>query len=202
MARTGANVFIHPLAQVDPETVIGEGTRIWQFAVVLKGARIGKHCNIGSHCYIESGVRIGNNVTVKNGVALWNGVHLADGVFVGPYAVFTNDLYPRSRRLPEAEHRYRDMRRILGKTRLKYAATIGGGAMILSGITIGEFASVGLGAVACRSIPPYALVVGNPARQISWVCECGVPLSSGAKPSCKECGKQYRIARGRLKRTS
>lgn len=200
MARTEASVFIHPLAQVDPETIIGAGTRIWQFAVVQKGARIGKNCNIGSHCYVESGVRIGNNVTVKNGVALWDGVYLADGVFVGPYAVFTNDMYPRAQRLPEAKDRYRHMKKVLGKTRLMYASSIGGGAMILTGITVGKFASVGLGAVACRSIPSYALVVGNPARQISWVCECGIPLPAGTKPSCRECNKHYRTLKGQLRR--
>jgi UDP-2-acetamido-3-amino-2,3-dideoxy-glucuronate N-acetyltransferase len=202
MARKRVKVFIHSTAEVDPEAIIGKGTRIWQFVVVQKGARIGNDCNIGSHCYIESGARIGNGVTIKNGVALWDGVNVADGVFVGPNAVFTNDLYPRARNLPEARHRYRDMRGIITRTRLNYGATIGAGAKILTGITIGEFASVGLGAVACRSILPYALAVGNPARQISWVCECGIPLPDGDKPSCSECSKQYRILKGRLRRTS
>jgi acetyltransferase-like isoleucine patch superfamily enzyme len=196
---TGAKFFVHPLAQVDSGAIIGEGTRIWQFTVVLRGARIGKNCNIGGHCYIESGSRIGNNATVKNGVALWDGVQVGDGVFVGPYAVFTNDLYPRAQRLPEAAHRYRNMKNILTKTRIRYGATIGAGAKILTGITIGEFASVGLGAVACRSVAPYALVVGNPARRISWVCECGVPLPEKSQPVCKECRRRYHLVKGRLR---
>ena len=203
MARPGANTFIHPLAQIDPETFIGKGTRVWQYTIIKKGARIGENCNIGSHCYVEGGASIGNNVTVKNGVALWDGVHLADGVFVGPYAVFTNDAYPRSPRAPEAKERYQDPQNVLLTTSLEYGATIGGGAMILAGIIVGKFATVGLGAVVIQAVPPYALVVGNPARQIGWMCECGRPLVSSKKTlECKGCSKQYKEVKKQLRRIS
>jgi UDP-2-acetamido-3-amino-2,3-dideoxy-glucuronate N-acetyltransferase len=203
MARRRANAFIHPLAQIDPKSFIGKGTRVWQYTIIKKGARIGENCNIGSHCYIEGGASVGNNVTVKNGVALWEGVHLADGVFVGPYAVFTNDVFPRSPRAPEAKARYRDPQKLLLNTSLEYGSTIGGGAMILAGISVGEFATVGLGAVVIHNVPPYALVVGNPAKQVGWMCECGRPLASSKKIfKCNECSRQYKEMKKQLRRIS
>ncbi len=203
MARRGANTFIHPLAEIDRETLVGKGTRVWQYTVIKKGARIGENCNIGSHCYVEGGASVGNNVTVKNGVALWEGVLVADGVFVGPYAVFTNDAYPRSPRAPEAKARYQDPLNVLLKTSLEYGVTIGGGASILAGITVGTFATVGLGAVVIQSVPPYALVVGNPAKQVGWMCECGLPLPSSKKTlECRECFRQYKEIRKQLRKIS
>ncbi|MCI0604082.1 acetyltransferase [bacterium] len=203
MARRGGNPFIHPLAEIDAETFIGKGTRVWQYTVIKKGARIGENCNIGSHCYVEGGASVGNNVTVKNGVALWEGVHLADAVFVGPYAVFTNDAYPRSPRAPEAKERYQNPQAVILKTSLEYGATVGAGAMILAGIIIGKFATVGLGAVVIQPVPPYALVVGNPARQVGWMCECGLPLPSKRKTlECEECSRRYKEVRKQLRRIS
>jgi UDP-2-acetamido-3-amino-2,3-dideoxy-glucuronate N-acetyltransferase len=203
MARRGANTFIHPLAQIDPDSFVGKGTKVWQYTIIKEGARIGENCNIGSHCYVEGGASVGNNVTVKNGVALWEGVHLADGVFVGPYAIFTNDAYPRSPRAPEAKQRYRDRQKVILKTSVEYGATIGGGAMILAGISVGKFATVGLGAVVTQAVLPYALVVGNPARQVGWMCECGYPLAASKKTfECKECSRQYKEMKKQLMRIS
>ena len=166
--------FIHPTAIVESGQ-IGEGTRIWAFTHVMRDASIGKGCNIGEHCYLESGAAIGNNVTIKNGNMVWEGVKLEDGVFVGPNVVFTNDLYPRSPRLSHAQARYAD-RRWLEPTVVKRGASLGAGAIILAGVTIGEFSMIGAGSLVTRSVQPHALVVGVPARPRSWVCRCGQPL--------------------------
>src|SRR5437773_7667634 len=114
--RKRRNVFVHPTANVSAEAEIGEGTSLWQFVVVTGEAYIGSNCNVGAHCYIEGGSHVGNNVTLKNDVAVWQGVKLEDGVFVGPNAIFTNDIYPRSARLPESRHRYNDRSSLLRPT--------------------------------------------------------------------------------------
>lgn len=145
--------FIHPLADVQASE-IGAGTRIWQFVVVLKGARIGAGCNICAQVLIESAVTIGDRVTVKSGVQLWDGLAIEDDVFIGPNATFTNDRFPRSQR-------YLDSYPV---TRIERGASIGAGAVILPGITIGAGAMVAAGAVVTRDVPPRALVMGNPAR--------------------------------------
>lgn len=150
------NPFIHPLSDVQTRD-IGAGTRVWQFVVILPGARIGEHCNICSHCLIESDVVVGNGVTVKSGVQLWNGIHLEDEVFVGPNVTFTNDLHPRSGN--------RDF--VLARTVVERGASIGGGATILPGVRIGASAVIGAGAVVTRDVPAGATVVGNPARVAS-----------------------------------
>ena len=147
-------VFIHPLSDVHT-TQIGAGTRIWQFCVVLEGARIGRNVNICSHCFIENDVWIGDDVTVKNGVRLYDGLTLEDRVFVGPNVTFTNDKTPRSKEYPEE----------FLKTRVGVGASIGGGATILPGLTIGAGAMIGAGAVVTRDVPEGAVVTGNPARQ-------------------------------------
>lgn len=145
--------FIHALADVQ-STTIGVGTRIWQFVVVLPGAKIGVDCNICSHCLIENDVVIGDRVTVKSGVQLWDGLRVGDDVFIGPNVTFTNDKYPRSRNVefkPSA-------------TRIQPGASIGGGATLLPGVTVGAGAIVGAGAVVVKDVPPGATVMGNPAR--------------------------------------
>jgi len=150
--------FLHVLSDVQSNTV-GTGTRIWQFVVILPGARIGSDCNICSHCLIESDVVIGDRVTVKSGVQLWDGLRVGDDVFIGPNASFTNDRFPRSRQRPEK----------FLETVVEQGASIGAAAVILPGITIGRNAVVGAGAVVTRSVPSNALVEGNPARIVGYV---------------------------------
>lgn len=146
---------IHPLS--DTQSVhIGAGSRVWQFSVVLAGAVIGENCNINAHCFIENDVVLGDNVTVKAGVYLWDGLRVEDNVFIGPNATFTNDRYPRSKVYPDS----------FPVTRLCRGASIGAGAVVLPGLTIGEGAMVGAGAVVTRSVPAHTLVAGNPARVV------------------------------------
>jgi len=145
--------LIHPLADVQsPE--IGDQTRIWQFCVVLPGARIGSGCNLCASVFVENDVIVGNNVTIKNGVQLWDGLRVADDVFIGPNVTFTNDRYPRSKVFPEA----------FPQTEVRRGASIGANATILPGVVIGEKAMIGAGAVVTRDVPPRAIVKGNPAR--------------------------------------
>jgi len=189
------SVFVHPQALVEADT-IGEGTRIWAFSHVMSGARVGKNCNIGEHCFVEGGAQIGDNTTVKNGNMVWEGVTLEEGVFVGPHVFFTNDLYPRSPRLPEARDRYADKRNWLQPTRVKCGATLGVGAVILPGITVGEYALVAAGACLTKDVPPYGLVKGAPARLCGWVCRCGQPVRfRGARATCKACGRRFQKTR-------
>lgn len=147
--------FIHALADVQ-STTIGSGTRIWQFVIVLAGARIGDDCNICSHCLIENDVVIGDRVTVKSGVQLWDGLRVGDDVFIGPNVTFTNDKYPKSRNVEFK----------LAPSRIESGASIGGGATLLPGVTVGARATVGAGAVVTKDVPSGATVVGNPARVI------------------------------------
>jgi len=189
------DVYIHPTALVESES-IGEGTRIWAFSHVMKGASLGAHCNIGEHCFIESGVSVGDNVTIKNGNELWEGVTLADGVFVGPNVCFTNDLHPRSPRLPQMGARYRG-RDWLAPTLVKTGASLGAGAVIVAATVIGEFAMAGAGAVVTRNVLPYALVVGVPARVVGWVCQCGSRLKFvGEVGACNDCGTEFVLRNG------
>tara|TARA_R110001583_G_scaffold21050_4_gene80197 strand:- start:5929 stop:6393 length:465 start_codon:yes stop_codon:yes gene_type:complete len=150
--------FIHPLADV-ATSQIGEGTRIWQFVVILEGASIGSNCNICAHTLIEGNVVIGDNVTVKSGVQLWDGTRIENDVFVGPNATFTNDLCPRSKEYPSE---------FLGIT-IKHHASIGANATLLPGVTVGEHAMVGAGAVVIKNVPARSVVVGNPAKIIRTV---------------------------------
>lgn len=150
--------FIHPLADV-ADCQIGEGTRVWQFVVVLKGARIGADCNICAQTLIEGDVVIGDRVTVKSGVQIWEGSVIGDDVFIGPNATFSNDLYPRSKQYPE---------KFQGVTILN-GASIGANATLLPGVTIGEKAMVGAGAVVTKDVPSFAVVVGNPAKIVRYL---------------------------------
>lgn len=149
--------FIHPASDVQT-SAIGPGTRIWQYCVVLAGARIGADCNICSHVFIENEVTIGDRVTVKCGVQLWDGIHLGDDVFIGPNVTFTNDLFPRSRRHPA---RYPE-------TRVEAGASIGANATILPGITIGKGAMIGAGSVVTRDVPANAILKGAASRNLSF----------------------------------
>ncbi len=145
--------FQHDKALVETKE-IGEGTKVWAFTHILPGARIGSNCNICDHVFIENDVLVGNNVTIKCGVQLWDGVRIEDNVFIGPNATFTNDMFPRSKVYPEK----------FFQTVVKAGASIGANATLLPGITIGENAMVGAGAVVTKDVPAGALVVGNPAK--------------------------------------
>jgi acetyltransferase-like isoleucine patch superfamily enzyme len=190
--------FAHPAALVDGAKV-GAGTRIWAFAHVLEGVRIGRNCNLGDHCFVEGGARIGNGVTIKNGVQVWEGVDIRDGVFVGPSVAFTNDRAPRSPRSAVAAARYRS-KGWLERTVIEEGASLGANATILCGIRIGKCAMVAAGAVVTCSVPAHGLVAGVPARLIGWVCACGARLRPNGKgiARCQKCGKRTRIQGGRL----
>jgi UDP-2-acetamido-3-amino-2,3-dideoxy-glucuronate N-acetyltransferase len=179
--------FKHPLALVESD-VVGSGTRVWAWAHVMKGARVGADCNIGEHCFIESGAVLGDRVTVKNGVAVWDGVVAEDDVFLGPNAALTNDLRPRSKVVHERP----------ASTLLKRGASIGANATLLCGITVGEYAMIGAGAVVTKDVPSHGLVVGNPARLTGYVCRCGARLRlAGTRGRCTNCGESITLARPR-----
>jgi len=168
--------YAHPTAIVEEGAGIGSGSRIWHFAHV-RNARLGKNCTIGKGVYIDDGVAIGDNVKIQNFVSVYRGVVIADDVFVGPSVTFTNDLYPRA-------WIWNDKR--LAKTAVGKGASIGANATIISGITIGEYAMVGAGAVVTKDVAPHQLVYGNPAKQHGWVCMCGKPLGD-TKPVNQAC---------------
>jgi UDP-2-acetamido-3-amino-2,3-dideoxy-glucuronate N-acetyltransferase len=157
--------YVHPQALCETSD-IGERSRVWAFAHVMKDVRIGADCNVGDHAFVESGVVIGDRVTIKNGVAVWNGVTIEDDVFLGPNCVLTNDLVPRSRVWHDANV----------PTLIRRGASVGANATIVAGHTLGEYCMVGAGAVVTKNIPPYALVIGNPARQAGWVGRMGERL--------------------------
>ncbi len=161
-----SKVFIHPLAVIDEGAQIGEGTKIWHFAHVRSTAKIGKSCNIGRDVYIDADVVIGDRVKIQNGVSVYHGVTIEDDVFCGPHMVFTNDMYPRAFSTSWT----------VSKTVVKRGASIGAHATIVCDVTLGEYCMVGAGAVVTKDVPPHALVVGNPARIIGFVCKCGQPL--------------------------
>ena len=182
--------YVHPMALVETET-IGDNTKIWAFAHILDNVSIGANCNIGDHCFIETGARIGSGVTIKNNNMLWDGITIEDGVFVGPGVIFTNDRHPRSPRLSVASERYQDSGWLV-PTLIQYGASLGAGAIILPGITVGRYAMVGAGAVVTRDVPAHALVAGNPASVRNWVCQCGHRLQvKKADALCDSCGQQY-----------
>lgn len=170
------SVFIHPSAEV-ATTRIGDGTRIWQFVVILEHAEIGREVNICSHCFIENEVRIGDRSTIKSGVQLWDGIELGEDVFVGPNVSFGNDRFPRSR-----QYRSEPLRTLIGK-----GASIGGGAAILPGVVVGEHAMIGAGAVVTRDVPSFAIIVGNPGVIVGYAGAThteipAAPESAGAQP--------------------
>ena len=158
MMKDQMDYFVHQNALCESEN-IGAGSRVWAFSHILPGARLGKDCNICDHVFIENDVVIGERVTIKCGVQLWDGLEIRDDVFIGPNATFTNDRFPRSKQYPE-----KFMRTVVGAR-----ASIGASATILPGLTIGENAMVGAGAVVTRSVPPHAIVVGNPAKIVGYV---------------------------------
>ncbi|HYE55403.1 MAG TPA: acyltransferase [Chitinophagaceae bacterium] len=183
--------FSHPTAIIDEGSQIGPGTRIWHFSHIMAGCAIGSDCNIGQNVVVSPGVVLGNNVKVQNNVSIYTGVVCEDDVFLGPSCVFTNVLNPRS----AVSRRDQYVQTIVRK-----GATIGANATVLCGIEIGEYAFVGAGAVVTKSLLPYALVTGNPARQKGWMSEHGCKLSFDAsgKAVCPESAQAYRLENGRV----
>ena len=188
-----AETFIHESSYVDDGCTIGEGTKIWHFCHVMKGATIGRGCNIGQNVVVSPKVIIGNNVKIQNNVSLYTGVILEDDVFCGPSMVFTNVVNPRSHVSRKDEYR---------ETLVKLGASLGANCTIVCGHTIGRYAFIGAGAVITKDVPDYALVVGNPGRISGWMCRCGVKLAAGPQPpaqaECRTCGTTYRTASGVL----
>lgn len=183
-------MYIHPQAICESDQ-IGEGTRIWAFAHIMAGARIGAGCNIGDGAFIESGACIGDRVTVKNQVMIWDGVHIEDDVFVGPGVIFTNDRHPRSPRMPRVRHRYEKPENWRQETHIARGASIGAGAILLPGVTVGAYALIAAGALVTKNVPPHQIALGNPARIAGWVCLCGGSLNP--ELTCSLCGQRYQV---------
>ncbi len=166
--------MVHPSADVAPDVRVGRGTQVWHRAQVREGAVLGDECIVGRDAYIDAGVRVGDRVKIQNGALLYAGTVVESGVFIGPGAILTNDRFPRAIMLDGALARSGDW--ALEGVRLNHGCSVGAGAVIVAGAQIGRFATVGAGAVVTHSVPDHALVVGNPARSIGWVCACGGPL--------------------------
>jgi UDP-2-acetamido-3-amino-2,3-dideoxy-glucuronate N-acetyltransferase len=176
--------FAHPTAVIDEGCEIGEGVKIWHFTHVMPGAKIGDGCNIGQNVVISPGVVLGKNVKVQNNISIYEGVICEDDVFLGPSMVFTNVTNPRSAIV--RKHQY-------AKTLVKKGATIGANATVICGNEIGEYAFIGAGAVVTKPVPAYALVVGNPAKQIGWMSQFGHRLNFNGtgKAICEESKEEY-----------
>lgn len=186
-----ADAFIHPSSFVDEGARVGRGTKIWHFCHVMPGAVIGERCSLGQNVVVMPGTRIGNNVKIQNNVSIYEGVELEDDVFCGPSCVFTNVINPRSH--VSRKHDYR-------KTLVRRGASIGANATVVCGVTLGEYAFIGAGAVVTSDVPSYGLMVGVPARQVGWMCQCGERLHlAQGRGSCSSCGSAYQEAAGLLR---
>lgn len=183
------NYFAHESAYIDDNCTIGEGTKIWHFSHIMSNCTLGKNCNIGQNVVISPDVVLGNNVKVQNNVSLYTGVVCEDDVFLGPSMVFTNVVNPRSAVNRRGQY---------SKTTVKKGASIGANATIVCGHDIGKFAFIGAGAVVTKHVPDYALVVGNPARQMGWMSEYGHRLSFDASgiAVCPESNERYQLKDG------
>lgn len=178
--------FAHETAVIDDNCIIGEGTRIWHFSHVMPDCIIGKNCNLGQNVVVSPGVVLGNNVKVQNNVSIYTGVICEDDVFLGPSMVFTNVINPRSAVVRKDQYR---------KTLVEKGASIGANATIICGNTIGNYALIGAGAVVTKDVKPYALIVGNPARQVGWVSEYGhrLEFDEYGLAVCPESHQQYKL---------
>jgi UDP-2-acetamido-3-amino-2,3-dideoxy-glucuronate N-acetyltransferase len=186
LIEEGPRYFAHPTAVIDQPCQIGDGTKIWHFSHIMEKAVLGPSCNLGQNVVISPGVRLGRNVKVQNNVSVYTGVELEDDVFCGPSMVFTNVINPRSHINRRNEYQ---------KTLVKRGATLGANSTVVCGTTIGRYAFVAAGAVVTRDVPNYALVMGVPAKQVGWVCSCGMRLPDTSRVmACKSCGKTYDIA--------
>jgi acetyltransferase-like isoleucine patch superfamily enzyme len=184
--ETDKFVFIHPKGICESETV-GNGTKIWAFAHVMKGASIGENCNICGGVFVEQGANIGDNVTIKNGVCIWDRVTIRNDVFIGPGTIFTNDLIPRNNNRTSTEN--------FLPTLVEEGASIGANATIKCGVVIGKSAFIGAGSVVTRSILDFEMVVGNPAKFYSWICYCGNQIIPETRCTC---GRTYSLNKERL----
>lgn len=185
--------FVHDTAVVDEGAQVGEGTKVWHFSHVMATAIIGEGCNLGQNVFVGDGVKLGKNVKVQNNVSLYEGVECEDDVFLGPSMVFTNITNPRSAVVRKGKYE---------RTLVMKGATIGANATVVCGVTIGSFAFIGAGAVINRNVMPYALMVGNPARQIGWMSEYGQRLKfdEAGKAICPESNETYQLVGNQVNR--
>jgi UDP-2-acetamido-3-amino-2,3-dideoxy-glucuronate N-acetyltransferase len=179
---------VHATADVEPDVTVGAGSSIWHRAQVRTGARLGSECIVGRDVFIDEGVVLGDRVKIQNGALVYHGVTVGNGVFIGPGAILTNDRYPRAITSTGELARAADWQ--VSPITLEDGSSIGAGAVVVAGITVGRFATVGAGAVVTRDVPSHALVVGSPARRIGWVCACGARLvDSKGEPMAAEPGR-------------
>lgn len=185
--------FAHETAVIDPGCNIGEGTKVWHFSHLMEGCELGDGCNVGQNVVISPGVKLGKNVKVQNNVSIYTGVECEDDVFLGPSMVFTNITNPRSAIIRRDQYE---------RTVVKKGASIGANATVVCGHDIGEFALIGAGAVVTKNIPAFALVVGNPAKQIGWVSEFGHRLNfdDNNRASCPESNQEYKLENDQVER--
>lgn len=188
-----SNFFAHPTAVLDEGCIIGEGTKIWHFSHLMSRAVLGKNCNLGQNVFVMSGVILGNNVKIQNNVSVYDGVTCEDDVFIGPSAVFTNVYNPRSSVNRKEEFL---------KTNVGKGASIGANATIVCGNNIGEYAFIGAGSVVTKAVKSYALVVGNPAKQIGWMTETGLKMNFDGSSEfyCAEEDSTYKLENGQVRK--
>lgn len=186
-----SHYYAHPTSVIDEGCEIGEGTKIWHFSHIMPGAKIGKNCNIGQNVVISPDVVLGNNVKVQNNVSIYTGVICEDDVFLGPSCVFTNVINPRSAVNRKNEY---------AKTIVKKGVSIGANATIVCGNDLGEYCFIGAGTVITKYVPPYALIVGNPGRQIGWMSEYGhrLEFDTNDQAICEESGEKYTLIDGKV----
>ncbi|HQY94106.1 acyltransferase [Caldilinea sp.] len=183
-----SDFFVHPTAEVSAEAKIGQGTRIWNRAQVREGAVLGDGCIVGKDAYVDMDVRIGSHVKIQNSALLYHGATLEDGVFIGPQVCLTNDLYPRAINPDGSLKGASDWE--VGETVIRYGASVGAGAIIVTGVEVGRFAMIGAGAVVTHDVPAHGLALGVPARLVGYVCACGARLDVDAQGCghCARCG--------------
>jgi UDP-2-acetamido-3-amino-2,3-dideoxy-glucuronate N-acetyltransferase len=189
------DIYIHPTAEVSPRATLGPGTKVWHQAQVREGAVLGRNCILGKGAYVDFDVQIGDNVKIQNRASVYHGVTLESGVFVGPHVIFTNDRLPRAVNADGSLKSDDDWE--LGRILVKEGASIGAGAIVVAGVTIGRWALVGAGAVVTKDVPDHGLVYGNPARLAGYACHCGHKLEKGKEGmwNCPSCGREMRIER-------